>query len=1074
MTADPFGTATLRERVLAGWTAAPVRFREDANAEEELVLGGYRDRVVVELAQNAADAALRAGVPGRLLLRVDEVDGQAVLLAANTGAALDAAGVQALATLRASAKRDHGPGPGAGTVGRFGVGFSAVLAVTDEPVVVSRHGGVRFSAADTRDLLAVAASGAPGLAEELARRDGHVPALRLPFPAEGSPPEGYDTAVLLPLRDAVAQELVLRLLDEVDDPLLLALPGLAEVTVVAPGSPPRTIIDVASRWEVLRAEGELDAEVLAGRPTEERTRRAWSVTWALPRAGGPPGVVHAPTPSDEPLPWPALLVATFPLDSSRRHVAPGPVTEEIVRQAASAYARLLARCAAGGREIWPLVPVGLAVSALDEALRTQLLRLLPGTPLLPDPAVVADAADTADTGAHLIRPRDAVALEPPAGADPQVVAVLARRLAGLVVAPRSASAALRALEVRTIGLADAVEQLPAADDPAGCRQLYAGLAVLAEDPLAREALAALPVPLADGRTVRGIRGLLLPAGPSQVGAALGALGLRTVHPEAAHPLLERLGAVTVDARAALDLPAVGELVAAWTDADAEDEPAQVDAVLELVAAAVAAGTLSPGELSWLADLWLADESGEPVPAGALALPGSPAARLFDPDEVGVVAPALLDRWGPAVLAAAGVLPGPALLHREDVPLDPDADLDDPAGLATDLDILGLPRLPGLPAAGPGGAAGAGAGRQDPRDLDGWEDWADTALDALPFEPLEASVVELDAVLDLDLVRDAAWPLLLDTLAADPRLRSALVTPARIRALGSSDDGRALSAAVGVPSYTAWWLARRLAGGRSWADPDAEPGLAALLPPAPPLLAALEPDLRRALGAVASPADLDARAVQALVDGLSDPDTVLDPATVLAVWTDLAGLADTAGEIEPPSWVRVLDDDGTLVVPADQAVVVDEPALLQRRDLGLPVLAGSPEDGIALARLLDLPLAADLAAGQIDEEREPGVAAPVPQAALALAPAAPASWCEHDVLLVDGVEVQWWVEPAATGAGPARVHACTVEGLAAGLAWAGSVWARRAALAEVLADPDALPRLLAEEAFTPGAAARLRR
>ena len=55
---DPFGTAGLRRSVLDAWAASPARFREDANAEEDYALGGYRDRVVVELAQNAADAAL--------------------------------------------------------------------------------------------------------------------------------------------------------------------------------------------------------------------------------------------------------------------------------------------------------------------------------------------------------------------------------------------------------------------------------------------------------------------------------------------------------------------------------------------------------------------------------------------------------------------------------------------------------------------------------------------------------------------------------------------------------------------------------------------------------------------------------------------------------------------------------------------------------------------------------------------------------------------------------------------------------------------------------------------------------
>jgi hypothetical protein len=134
---DPFGTVAIRRRVLDAWAADAARFREDANAEEDLVRGGYRDRLLVELAQNAADAAVRAGVPGLLRL---ELTGR-TLTAANTGAPLDATGVQGLATLRASAKRDE-----AATVGRFGVGFSAVLAVSDEPAVLSVTGGVRFSA----------------------------------------------------------------------------------------------------------------------------------------------------------------------------------------------------------------------------------------------------------------------------------------------------------------------------------------------------------------------------------------------------------------------------------------------------------------------------------------------------------------------------------------------------------------------------------------------------------------------------------------------------------------------------------------------------------------------------------------------------------------------------------------------------------------------------------------------------------------------------------------------------------------------------------------------------------------
>ncbi|HKD88706.1 MAG TPA: hypothetical protein VKB62_09265, partial [Streptosporangiaceae bacterium] len=151
--ADPFGTAELRRTVLAGWTASPARFREDANAEEDYALGGYRDRIIVELAQNAADAAVRMGVPGRLRLTLHD----GTLVAANTGAPLDAAGVAALSTLRASSKREPAVGPSRDTreaiVGRFGVGFAAAAAVSDEPHIASLTGAVAWSRIAAGDLV---------------------------------------------------------------------------------------------------------------------------------------------------------------------------------------------------------------------------------------------------------------------------------------------------------------------------------------------------------------------------------------------------------------------------------------------------------------------------------------------------------------------------------------------------------------------------------------------------------------------------------------------------------------------------------------------------------------------------------------------------------------------------------------------------------------------------------------------------------------------------------------------------------------------------------------------------------
>jgi hypothetical protein len=132
--------------------------------------------------------------------------------------------------------------------------------------------------------------------------------------------------------------------------------------------------------------------------------------------------------------------------------------------------------------------------------------------------------------------------------------------------------------------------------------------------------------------------------------------------------------------------------------------------------------------------------------------------------------------------------------------------------------------------------------------------------------------------------------------------------------------------------------------------------------------------------------------------------------------------------------------------------------LQRGDLGfvLPVPTTAAEP---LADALDLDLASDRAAGRVAGT---GQGCPVPDEVRLLLPGCPASWQEHDDLLVDGVEVEWWVE----GAGPqALVHADTLAGLARGLAQAAGDWSRRLLVESVLLEPAESDRLLVEEALT---------
>ncbi|MGH3907369.1 MAG: sacsin N-terminal ATP-binding-like domain-containing protein, partial [Pseudonocardiaceae bacterium] len=327
MIPDPFGTAALRDGVLAAWRGSPTRFREDANAEADLALVGYADRLLVELAQNAADAAQRAGEPGHLRVVVHSGE----LRAANTGAPLDSAGVAALAALRASAKRSP-----RGSVGRFGVGVAAVLGVSDEPRVVSTSGGVRFSAART----AKAVAGDPPLLAELRRRGGRPPVLRLVWPTEGEPPPppGFDTEVRLPLRAGTDPEALLAAFTDEAGDLLLALPWLHRIDIGdrklrREGHDPVLVHDGADlrRWRVVHKAGLLPASALAGLGAEARAE--WNLCWALPvDADGDPQpltgeVLHAPTPTAERLTLPARLIGTVPVDASRRHVHPGAAAD---------------------------------------------------------------------------------------------------------------------------------------------------------------------------------------------------------------------------------------------------------------------------------------------------------------------------------------------------------------------------------------------------------------------------------------------------------------------------------------------------------------------------------------------------------------------------------------------------------------------------------------------------------------------------------------------------------------------------------------------------------------------------
>ncbi|MER7872940.1 molecular chaperone Hsp90 [Streptomyces solisilvae] len=1130
---DPFGTARLRRGVLDAWAASPARFREDANAEEDLALGGHRDRLVVELAQNAADAAARAGVPGRLRLTLrPATDGEpAVLAAANTGAPLDAAGVESLSTLRASAKRDEPES----AVGRFGVGFAAVLAVSDEPAVVGRTGGVRWSLAEARELTQRATAAAPGLAEELRRRDGHVPLLRLPLPAEGIAPDGYDTVVVLPLRDGAALDVAERLLAGVDDALLLTLPGLAEVVVetvegtrtlrrreegaytVVEDSGPRG----TTRWRTESAGGRLDPELLADRPVEERLRPVWSVTWAVPvDAEGAPTrpatspVVHCPTPTDEPLGMPALLIASFPLEPTRRHTAPGPLTDFLLDRAAEAYTTLLRDWRPVSVGTIDLVPGQLGRGELDGELRRRVLDRLPRVPFLPSaaaPAVGAGAEavegwlgspdalgpDAAQGGPaagepaaapsappaladwdddvlarggaegepYALRPRDAEVVE---GAGAETVEVLAELFPTLLPAGLERRSELRVLGVARVPLGELIDRLAGVErTPVWWRRLYDSLGGI--DP---DRLSGLPVPLADGRTTIGPRQVLLPlpgeadgdlgdleaveiartvetagtagtAGTAETtetgGAAetperggtvgethrtLARLGLKVAHPDAAHPLLEKLGATPATPRAVLTTPQVRAAVAHSLEAEDEYDPfaeegealgaaLDADTLADTVLGLVQQARLAPGDEPWLAALALPDEDGELAPAGELVLPGSAFEQVMREGELAACDAELAERWGEQPLAAVGVLAGFTLVRATDVVLDPD-ELEPRDGDFAEPDDVGV--------------------------LDAVDVWCEDVLDRLPQTPVPPVATEIVAVRDLDLVDDDAWPRALAMLAQPP-LRDALTAPVRVLLPDGTTEI--------VRSYTAWWLrGHPVLDGRRPAGLRAAGG--------DPLLAGLyesvdaagfeDEQVLRALGVRTSVVALldEPGGAAELLARLADPDREVTPAQLHAVYGQLADLEPE--QVTLPDELRAVVDGEPAVVEAGEALVADAPDLTPLAEAdGRALLPVRPARAAELAELFQVRRLSEAYPARVTSQGDPHE---VPAAVRELLPGAPLSYIEHEELLIEGAEGEAELDWRYVDG---TLHASTVEGVAAGLAWAAGHWARRFEVAALLED-----------------------
>lgn len=188
-------------RVLQTYAVDPGLIPEHANGERRITQGGYGDRQLFELVQNAADEI--AAQPGG---RVHVVLTDERLYCANEGDPVTAEGAETI--LRMSMSRKRG-----GQIGRFGVGVKSVLVVTDTPQFFSRTGAFGFD----REWAHAQIRAVPGVTARLGE-EFEAPVLRMARPLDEAAERVADpvldellgwatTVVRLPLLDGAADRL---------------------------------------------------------------------------------------------------------------------------------------------------------------------------------------------------------------------------------------------------------------------------------------------------------------------------------------------------------------------------------------------------------------------------------------------------------------------------------------------------------------------------------------------------------------------------------------------------------------------------------------------------------------------------------------------------------------------------------------------------------------------------------------------------------------------------------------------------------------------------------------------------
>lgn len=308
---------------------------------EQQTTADYAGRELLELVQNAADAATEIGGAGRVLIEVTHD----ALFVANTGQPFRKGGVTALMTAHTSDK----PSRAARMIGAKGLGFRAILNWTEAPVISSGALEIGFSRTHALARVAELASLDSTIANHFSDASTEQPPL-LVFPATGPVLEtladhkvramlrhtrslrenGFDTVVAAPFRDSKTFQRAIAQASQFEPSFLLFVTALDSIQIRLPDQSERHWSKkIEGNGDVsLALHNGLDAAIQnwilrqkTGAVGSGDNARDYELAIALRLdEANKPGLLHSFFPTSLPLPFHGLFHATLELDSSRKTI----------------------------------------------------------------------------------------------------------------------------------------------------------------------------------------------------------------------------------------------------------------------------------------------------------------------------------------------------------------------------------------------------------------------------------------------------------------------------------------------------------------------------------------------------------------------------------------------------------------------------------------------------------------------------------------------------------------------------------------------------------------------------------